>query len=477
MVPPGHHAKRVETVAAPTGAGITSGITQSNLIPTAPTLYLDPTALSVSQTAPDFGISSTPVVTLSPSSPSTPSTSPSIAATSSSPISISTVVGACVGALIGAIALIVLALWFYKRYARSLKQHGRSRRVIVTARNANAHAEQGRRRSHLEPWDKLGEGDDKWERMTKEVDNVAPMEKLTMFKKSTPSVRTAYTNKSADEPVTFDSHSFAQYHPNLAQELASEDKLPDLPIARHFLGRVDTGQAVSWDGDSLRENSYVDGRGTMSPTPNMAIPTPVATKSHSHHWESAEVLEYVEPEPTSIKSQNPFENDHREQRKSTGNPFFSAQGSQPIRRPRSNSTRSTGSHSASIQSRTSSIGTIKPKAEEPLIPKADKGKGRAIEINDDPFVDGNIPTLPGPFASHHTSGSLTSDSSNERALQSLIAALDISAEDAQERLRIASMQPSVISTASVYTSGSGGDEDVTHSFPLPPMTEGATKFR
>ncbi|KAG6894143.1 hypothetical protein C0993_012210, partial [Termitomyces sp. T159_Od127] len=337
--------------------------------------------------------------------------------------------------------------------------------------------EQGRRRSRLEPWNKLEEGEDNWEGMyqTKEVDNVAPMEKLTMFKKSTPSVRTAYTTKSSDEPVTFDSQSFAQYHPNLAQELASDDKLPELPIARQFLGRIDTGPAVSWDGDTLRESSYVDSRGTISPTPNKAIPTPVATKSHSHHWESAEVIQYVESEQTNANLAKPwdsFENDHSEYRRSTGNPFFSGQGSTSIRRPRSTSTRS---RSASIQSRSSSISTMKPKAEGPPIPKVDKGKERAIEPDDDPFSDDNILALSRPFASHHTSGSLSSASSNDRALQSLIAALDISAEEAQERLRIASMQPSVISTTS-YISGSGAEEDVTGSFPPPPAREEAIKF-
>ncbi|KAG6888924.1 hypothetical protein C0995_004937 [Termitomyces sp. Mi166 len=475
------HAKRAGPAPAPSSIDMTSGITQSR-VPTPSSLVYDSGAsVPINQPAPYIApiTSSAPAPATTPAESALSSPSPSSVAASSSPIPMSTVVGACVGALIGAVALIILGLWFYRRYARSLERHGRSRRGLGTPRNANG--EQGRRRSHLEPWNKLEEGDDKWEGMyqTKEVDNVAPMEKLTMFKKSTPSVRTAYTTKSSDEPVAFDAQSFVQYHPNLAQELASEDKVPDLPIARQFLGRVDTGPAISWDGETLRENSYVDGRGTMSPTPNMAIRTPAATKSQSHHWESAEVIQYVEPEPTSAKTtkpQNPFENDQSDPRKSTGNPFFSAHGSDSIRRTRSNSIRSTRSRSASVHSRSSSIGTIKPKAEEPPIPKVAKGKGRAIEPDNDPFNDGKIPTFPRPFASHHNSGSLSSVSSNDRALQSLIAALDISAEEAQERLRVASMQPSVISTTSAYTSGSG-DEDVTGSFPLPPTTEGAIKFQ
>ncbi|KAG6865901.1 hypothetical protein C0991_010734 [Blastosporella zonata] len=473
---PRHHAKRQDDpVAAPTTIeGVVGTTTASNIATTQAALAIDSTAPARSQSAPNLGITSTPVTTSEASSTqapasSTPSTS--AAAASSSPISISTVVGACVGAFIGAIALIVLSLWFYRRYSRSLKERARSRRAPGPARNANG--EQSRRRSHLEPWNKLEEGDDKWEGMyqTKEIDAVAPMEKLTMFKKRSPSVRTAYTHKS-DEPVTFEAHSFAQYHPSLAQELASNEKLDELPIARQFLGRVDAGPAISWDGETVRDSDY--SRGTMSPVPNMAIPTPPATTSQLHHWESAEVLHYQEPDPYSANAHNLLVG---ERRKSTGNPFFSAHGSDsnPHPRPRSNSTRSRAS---STRSRSNSTATARPDPEPP-IPKVDKGKGRAIQPFDyddddnDPFADRKLPTFPRPFASHshNPSGSLSSVSSNDRALQSLIAALDVSAEEAQERLRVASMQPSFVSATSTYTSG-GEEEDVTGSFPLPPLVAG-----
>ncbi|KAG6857219.1 hypothetical protein H0H87_007638 [Tephrocybe sp. NHM501043] len=464
------HAKRQDDpFAAPTSvAGIdgTVAITAADVTNTATGLAIDTAApTTVSQSAPNLAFSSTPVTTISaPTSTETspsesPSPSPSTAADASSPIPIGTVVGACVGAFIGAIALIVLGLWFYRHYSRSLKQHAHSRRALGIVQNNKG--EQGRRRSHLEPWNKLEEGDDKWEGMyqTKEVEGVAPMEKLTMFKKSSPSIRTAYTHKSADEPVTFEGHPFAQYHPNIAQELASTEKLSDLPIARQFLGRVEAGPAISWDGETVRDSDY--SRGTMSPVPNMAIPTPVAQSSQLHHWESAEVIHYEDPDPASVTAQNPF---GTERRKSTSNPFFSGGGSEI--RPRSNSTRS---RSSSIRSRSNSTSTARPDPEPP-IPKVDKGKGRAIEPDDDidPFADGKIPKFPRPFVTHNTSGSLSSVSSNDRALQSLIAALDVSAEEAQERLRVASMQPSVISSTSVYTSA-GEEEDVTGSFPLPPI--------
>ncbi|GLB40174.1 hypothetical protein LshimejAT787_0800450 [Lyophyllum shimeji] len=460
-VVPRHFAKRQDPIAAPTGVGIETGGITVGASNTATTFAFDTAApTGAPQTAPNLGITTTPVTTIQEPTSSTVTSptadpSPSTASASSSPIPMSTVVGACVGAFIGAIALIILGLFFYRRYSRYLKERARSRGALGTARNISG--EQGRRRSHLEPWNKLEDGDDKWEGMyqAKEVDNVAPMEKLTMFKKS-PSVRTAYTHKS-DEPVTIDAHPFAQYHPNLAQELASNDKSTDLPIARQFLGRVETGPPISWAGETVGGEPFLSIRsgrvesGTASPTLAMAIPTPPATSSQLHRWESAEVIHYEEPERDA---QDSFGSDS-ERRKSTSNPFFNAKDSSPIKpRSRSNSTRS----------RSTSVSTVTP------APKVDKGKGRAADEN--PFADDTLPSFPHPFATNHQqSTSLSSVSSNDRALQSLIAALNISEEQAQERLRVASMQPSFISAASAYTSG-GEEEDVTGSFPLPPSTEG-----
>ncbi|RDB25815.1 hypothetical protein Hypma_006479 [Hypsizygus marmoreus] len=444
---PRHFAKRQDPVAVPTGInGIdTTAIVVDPDANTATALAFDSTVIpGASQSAPDFGIGTTPVITTTPiATQTTPTSSPSISAASgsSSPIPLSTVVAACVGALIGAIALILLALWFYRRYAKSLKKHAVSRRTLAQPRNKQGDI--GRRRSHLEPWNKLEDGDDKWEGQyqTKEVDTVAPMEKLTMFKKS-PSVRTAWTHKSSEEGASFEGHPFAQYHPGLAADLASGNKVPDMPIARPFLGRVDAGQAISWDGETLGGSSLLSihsnrlTSGAMSPT--LAIPTPPpATQSQLHRWESAEVIEY---EDSQASDKNPFGAGSQTLKgPGTTNPFFNAQISLPETRSRSNSTS-----------------------------KGSKGKGRAVD-DEDPFSDANM-SMPRPTFSTVTHTAQSSVSSNERALQSLIAALEVSEEEVQERLRVASMQPSFISATSAYTSG-GEDDDVTGSFPLPPSVD------
>ena len=100
-----------------------------------------------------------------------------------------------------------------------------------------------------------------------------------------------------------------------------------------------------------------------------------------------------------------------------------------------------------------------------------------MRYSEDPFDDINEP-MPPPKFIHHlaTSSSSSTDSkeSKEKALQSLIAALDISEDEARSRLRIASMQPSFISGISGFSSGSPDEEDVTKEFPLPPSQSGGS---
>jgi hypothetical protein len=331
-------------------------------------------------------------------------------------------------------------VWLYRRYSKSLHKRRGPRGPVSYTRNA--FAEQVRSRS--EPWRKLEDGDDKWEGMyqTKEVDHldsVAPMEKLTMFKKS-PSVRTAYTHKS-EEPIAFDVQGFAPYHPDLAATLVS-DKTTGIPVPRPFLGRVDPANPISWDGETLGKDSVFSLRsnrmegGAMSPTLNMAIPTPPATSSEPHLWQSAEVVVVDEQSTVIADNDNPFgEGSHR--RQSFNNPFFKGQDV-----ARSTSAGRTGF-------------------------ELSKEKGSLAD--DNPFSDDKELASPKPFARHVTNDSLASASNADRAMQNLIAALDLSEEEVQERLRVASMQPSFISNASVYTNGE--EEDVTQAFPLPPATD------
>lgn len=282
----------------------------------------------------------------------------------------------------------------------------------------------------------------------KDVGHVAPMEKLTMFKK-TPSVRTAYTHKSTDVSAFDFPQSYADFDPKLAQTLAFGKT--QMPEPRPFLGRVDTppvNSVNSWDTETVGNGSYLSTRepsgGAMSPSLHMAIPTPPPTISQAHRWESAEVVHYSEAD--SAEPSDPFAS--TDSRQSAHNPFFNAQDYEPHTRSRSNSV------------------TKSPKA---------KGKERmrysTASSAADPFDDINQ-RMPRPtFIKHAAAESSSSIESKERALHSLMAALDVSEQDARDRLRIASMQPSIIS----HTSSIGGyEEDVTKEFPSPPARSGGS---
>ncbi|KAF8199557.1 hypothetical protein BJ912DRAFT_654898 [Pholiota molesta] len=458
-----HLAKRQagDPLAIPTVSGV-SGVTA---VPTAVGtatngLAIDSNAATTgSETAPNlaFTETNTPTITATPApTPTTASDASNasapteqVAAAASKNIALSTVIGSCVGAFIGASALIIFGIWIYRRYSRSLKKRALSRGPLSLARNVTA--DQARRRSRLEPWNKLEDGDDKWEGMyqtkERETDQVAPMEKLTMFKK-TPSVRTAYTHKSTDVSAFDFPQSYADFDPKLAETLSMGSA--KMPEPRPFMGRVDADPPQSWNSNGSQSYLSVHTQmssGAMSPSLHMAIPTPPPTATQAHIWESAEVVHYSEAQTANIEH-----DDHSQsanQRRSIHNPFFNARDEDPRPRSRSNSV------------------TKAPVTKSPTA----KGKER-MRYSNDPFDDINE-QMPKPpkFVQHLATASSSSTESKEKALQSLIAALDISEGEARSRLRIASMQPSFISNISSI----GGDiEDVTKDFPLPPSSSGGS---
>ncbi|KAF9048744.1 hypothetical protein BJ165DRAFT_1402614 [Panaeolus papilionaceus] len=477
--------------------GISGVRTASSVVPTGP-LVFDTGASSNTPTPPPppvDNVSTTPPTPAASTSPATaPSTSSSTAvdpskASSKNPISLSTVIGSCVGAFIGASALILFGIWTYRRYSKSLSKRSRSRGPHVQHRNVRG--DQDRRKSKLEPWNKLGEDEDQWEgkyhtKETKEVDQVAPMEKLTMFKK-TPSVRTAWTHNPAEDAGALQfPQSFAPFDPNLAQTLTLDK--PTLPEPRPFIGRVDANPTTSWDTQTgkdsfLTVHSNLRSSGAMSPTLNMAIPTPPAVVTE-HKWESAEVVNFPAPvQPQNTASNNPFFNldnsTQDEQQTTPHNPFFGA--TKDYQRSRSNSISRSRSGSMT-RSRSSSLSTTVP--EVPLTKSAKaKGKERMrysqatvasqATVTLDPFADIQSQLPPRPqFVQHVHTGSVSSTESKERALQSLVAALDLPESEVRNRLRIASMQPSIISQASAASTIGPDVDEVARSFPLPPSSGG-----
>ena len=185
--------------------------------------------------------------------------------------------------------------------------------------------------------------------------------------------------------------------------------------------------------------------GKMSPTFTVAKMTPPAISSTLHRWESAEVINpddhaqevEVHSDPFSEKSTptaySPTES-HGD-RRSFHNPFFNAHPGIPSRRP--------------------SVAR----------------KSSAMSVSSDPFGKDDIEVMAMPkptFVSHLTQGSSSSGGSlgNEKAMRSLIAALELPQEVIEERLRIASMHPS---EASRYSTAL--DSPVGYAMPVP-ETEG-----
>ena len=327
--------------------------------------------------------------------PNAPSSTPS-AVGATDTLSLKTVIASCIGALAGAVLLIIIGLALYRRYIRSLKNSS----TLSKGRNAAREAE--RRRSHVEPWCRMG--DEKSGGL--QANSEASMDK--MFKKS-PSVRTAYTHKS-DEHMTLEMpQSFAQYYPSHASGSSGA-----VTVHKPFLGRADSGPTISWDADMV--DNMASQQLSTSPADNtasIAIPTPVATRT-LHRWQSAEV---VNPDAEKASSSNPFETD-AERRKNISNPFFK------------------GTDYAHMRSRSNSMASLKSK---------ERSSKAASVVSDATFV-------PNPPFTHHAPPSSREEAlNNTRAIESLIRALDVTEEEIQERLRIVSMQPSVLTMESMYT--------------------------
>ena len=379
-------AKRSDPIALPSASDISGVAVATNTAVTATGLSIDSgVAAGPTPNAPILTI----IQTVSSSSATQSHAADAVSSGKSIPVS--TVVGSCIGAFVFVSALIICGIWFYRRYAESLKRQALSRGSLKHRLQPDP---------QRRPWNKLEDEEDKWEGQTKEVDQVVPMEKLTMFKRAA-SVRTAYTHKSLDDhPLTYP-QSFAPFDTNLVRTLSA-----DIPQSQSEVVNPTKAHPSTFSSSS---NSLGE---PLSSSLNMAIPTPEATVLQSHKWESAEVVQY---EGQSAEIVEPS----TQPKRSMHNPFF---GSQENNRARPDS----------------------PSDEKPVNAK---GKGRMDSISSsllssDPF-EVLAAQLPRPI--HQATDSSASNQSKTRALQALMGALELSEDEVRDRLRVASMQPSEVS--------------------------------
>jgi hypothetical protein len=269
------------------------------------------------------------------------------------------------------------------------------------------------------------------------------MEKLGAMFHRTPS--TTSGEKSSDghgnrESIGTMQH-FAKYHPGLAEEMASKSaELGYVAITKpspvqHLVGRttVDGVPTISWDGDTVGGDSFLSVHsrlsGTMSPTMTVAKFTPPATASGSHRWESAEVghIDVYGSEMSEVgDSRNPF------------------------------------ADAASVKS------GISRRVTNPFFNAQEKSQRRTLLANttpeSNPFTDSNTPT-PKPVLDAETHSNNDTNFNNSRAMQCLIAALDMPAETG---LRVSSMQSSHYSHNSTIMSCDEIDAVSVTAFPYPP---------
>jgi len=232
---------------------------------------------------------------------------------------------------------------------------------------------------------------------------------------------------------------FAHYHPKLAGQGALD---PPRPIGSD--DQTKTSLDGSTNGTFLSLGTVHIESGKMSPTFTAAKMTPPATASKLHRWESAEVVDpeahgqevevhgdpfSEESTPTTYSPTETFGD-----RRSFHNPFFNAHPGVHSRHP----------------------STVR--------------KTSTMSLSSDPFNKDEVEVImPTPkFVSHTAQDSSSSNGSigNEKAMQSLIAALDLPQEVIEERLRIASMNPSEISRYST-----GMDSTVGYAMPVPETAE------
>ncbi|KAI0661578.1 hypothetical protein C8Q70DRAFT_664362 [Cubamyces menziesii] len=451
----------VATTAAPTDAlAFNTQLAQSTTSLTAPPLNGDTITLPPTSTP-------TPTVTQGSSGVAE---SGATSASKGSQIPLGAVIGACVGAFVVVVLIICLVYAWYKRSTDKLSAAAR--------RNAAGEAEQ--QRANPKNFNRL----DSPEKRRNDLPPPSPgtreqhesdEKNFSMFKKS-PSVRTAYTTKTntdEDQVMDLPQLDFTKYHPTLAQELALEQ--PEKPYAN--VGRQNSG--VSWDGETLGDDSFLSmhsmrvDSGTMSPTMVMAKMTPPATASAVHKWESAEVLNVDDDEHAQAApqpSRNPFA-DMAEERRARNNPFFNAQDM-----TRNRNSRAIRSRSNSRTSRAQSLVRSESRATQHTVTQQQQNTNPFLDLQDAvPLSSIDVPT-PDTLTPNHglpqnkasvPSGASASAFGNEHAMASLIAALDLSKEQVEERLRVVSMQGSLVSA---YSENDESDIATVREWPLPPGT-------
>lgn len=296
---------------------------------------------------------------------------------------------------------------------------------------------------------KFDDGVDRWEGRNEMSETrglskptLPPVTQVTSSPLVTGGSMSSHDNFGSEHDVTSQSMPFSQYHPRL---------ITRVPPPRHL--RDENQSTASLEGSTTAGTLLSLGTvhiesGKMSPTFNMAKATPPATASRLHQWESAEVVDpdadaqeiEVYQDPFSEKSTptNYSPTETVDDKKSFHNPFFNAHPGIHSRRP-------------------------------------SNAKNLTMSMSSDALDKDEMVVMPKPnFISHipHDSSSSGGTVGNGKAMQHLIAALELPQEVIEERLRVASMQSMLSlhpSEGSRYSNVM--DTPVGYAIPLPETEE------
>ncbi|EJD07144.1 uncharacterized protein FOMMEDRAFT_17615 [Fomitiporia mediterranea MF3/22] len=460
------HRRQVTSIPpTPTDAAFTGAATLNTN-----TAQINTESLVADNSATGGGVLSPTTLSLVSSSSSNTAAGPtnsetSQSANSSSSIPIGTVIGICVGVFAGLSAILLLFFYFSRRRVNNYAPQG-------TGREAE------RRKSGRELWVKMEEqdGDGSYEKYAI---------KRTTMTSTAPSSGTgatavgrSITVKSAKSAKTFKSLG---YGTNLG--LSETFKTPDLPpqleftdhdigTGRSFVGatvqppftRVENAP-ISWDGETVAEGqSYLSLKhgsdsikevpGPVSPNMVVSHQTPPAVETKIPRWERAEV---VSPDGAEHVYGGLIPHTIRSSQETIRKP---AEHSQPRIQPQAVSVNPFHDHNpfddpASAHARSSPQSVGASDSESFFTTKS------SLTVRTGAF--GAASTA----AAHHERMD-----SNEHAMASLIAALNISQDEARERLSAAITPTPRESAASGYSLGmqstESKDSEALDEFPLPP---------
>ncbi|THH07326.1 hypothetical protein EW145_g3466 [Phellinidium pouzarii] len=451
----------------PTGIDLTGSQILASTAPVDSVSLLLGTAAGPDATTPPIA---TNALTTTPplSSPSTSESSATSSSSTSSSISLGAVIGICVGVFAGLSAVLVLIFCM-----------GSRRRLEKQARMKQSENDVGRRKSGREMWVKMEDkgSDEKYEKYAmKRTTQISTVPSSTVGSPTT--VERSITVKSVKSTRTFKSLGYGA-----GLGLSNTFKTPEMPPQLEFTDSdIGTGHgftrtamppfarvqeaAVSWDGETIAEgDSYLSLKresdqpqfahvnSPMGSSIVVSHQTPPAVETSLHKWEEAEVVSpegaedayggVEESQHQPRKSEETIHGAARLVTQSSRDPFLD---SNPFEDPSTSHSNPPPPSSAT----TDSFFSVNSKLSE----RSDAfGKAAAV-------------------VNHHARMD-----SNEHAMASLIAALDISPQEAQERLSAAVLPTPRVSTASAASFGVQSFESRTSEatdvarygrFPLPP---------